>query len=122
MAPRCVLKVSVGWDKSSKSHQTVTKKLAKLAKLAKFHFFRHLCRFEVGQLGQLHPSLLRLREGEVSPESSFPFGLNVAGLGRVFETIKSDKQSGKTKTLEQKLTKVTKEFRMKHSTERPGQF
>ena len=98
---------------------------AKLAKLAEFRFFRDFCSFEVGQLGQtgqVHPFLLRPREGEVSPESSFPFGLNVAGLGRVFETIKSDKQSGKTKTLEQKLTKVTKEFRMKHSTERPGQF
>ena len=52
-----------------------------LAKLAKFHFFRHFCRFEVGQLGQLHPFSLYLREDEVPPEPSSVF----VGCGRVFE-------------------------------------
>ena len=42
-----------------------------LAKLAKFRFFRHFCRCEVGQLDQLHPFLLRLREGEVPPRAVF---------------------------------------------------
>ena len=73
--------------------------LAKLAKLAEFRLFRHFCRFEVGQLGQLHPFLLRLREGKVPPEPSFPFGLKVVGLGRVFVTRQTRQTIWKYKDL-----------------------
>ena len=67
-----------------------------LAKLAKFHFLRHFCRFDVGQL---HLSSLDLHESEIPTEPSFPFGLNVAGLGRVFETHQTRQTIWKYKDL-----------------------
>ena len=60
----------------------------KLAKLAKFRFYRPFCRFEVGQLGQLHLFSLHLREGDP----------------------KRAKKSGNINTIEHKLTKGTMEF------------
>ena len=44
--------------------------LNKLAKLAKFPFFRHVWYLKFGQLGQLHPTSLRLRELHHEPSSN----------------------------------------------------
>ncbi len=47
--------------------------VGQVGKVGQVPFFQAFFKFEVGQLGQLHPLWLPVREAEVLPEPSFPF-------------------------------------------------
>ena len=84
-----------------------------LGKVGQVPFFRHFCRFEVGQLGQLQTcSCFIFGRAKFRPSHLFR---SVSKSQASVASSRPDKQSGNTKNFEQKLTKVTKEFRMKHS-------
>ena len=85
------MRAHVGWDKSSKSHRTIAKKVGQLHHSWPSSLFHRLfCRLEVGQLGQLHPFPPFLREGEVSPEPPSVF----IGRRRDFKATNASKKVG----------------------------